>query len=392
MAAVDPGRSVPHRPPVAWVASSFGFGDDLAYFTQVFDAYARHLPGAVVLMRSDFPVDRYPHLPLVAELEFWMVPVRKRLASGAVYDGWRRIPRPRALGVLWRLRAQTLIVTEFTPIAMVAWLAGWLRGSRTVLLIESDPAFRGGRTAGASRAIKSFVARRSHAVLTSNQHGAAFCRDVLGVPPGALLVGPYLTSAPEDVSPPPAINPGSGIRLLFLNSLNDRKGLSQLLRALAALPRSPARSWHLDVVGSGPSEEELQKLVKELGLSDRVTFHGRVAYDSVGPHYSRCHVVVCPSLGDYRSLAGFEAVNARRPVLISSRDGAAAELRVALPGSVLVVDPLDEAAMVAAVTQLTDPRWVTGAIEAASAPPEVFSVDAVGQNLAEAVAVARPQA
>jgi glycosyltransferase involved in cell wall biosynthesis len=378
---------VPRRPQVAWVASAFGFGDDLAYFTQVFGAYVRSLPGAVVLVRADFPVERYPDLPLAPVLDFWVVRIRDTLASGAVYEGLRRFPRPRTLGVLWRLRAQTLIVTEFTPITMVAWLAGRVRGSRTVLLIESDPAFRGGETSGMSRVIKSFVARHSHAVLTSNRLGAAFCREALRVPSDRLVVGPYLTSALDGVSPPPAIAPGKGIRLLFLNSLNERKGLSQLLRALAE-PAVSASAWHLDVVGSGPSEQDLRGLVTELSLSERVTFHGRVPHDQVAGHYSRCHVVVCPSLGDYRSLAGFEAVNARRPVLVSSRDGAADELRAALPDSVVVVDPLDHSALVDAVRKLTDPSWVASAIDAAAAPPSVFSVDAVGEHLAAAVSVA----
>src|SRR3712207_7328303 len=59
-----------------------------------------------------------------------------------------------------------------------------------------------------------FRSRRSHAVLTSNQHGARFCRDVLGVPRARLIVGPYLTSVPENVSPPPPITPEHGIKLL----------------------------------------------------------------------------------------------------------------------------------------------------------------------------------
>lgn len=373
---------------MAWVASSFGFGDDLAYFAQVFGAFADACPGAVVLMRSDFPVDRYPDLPLVPALDFWALPTRRTLASGVTYRGHRRVPRPRTLRTLWRVRPETLIVTEFTPTALVAWSVARLRRSRTVVLVESDPRFRAGRTGRVARLVKRFVAQGSDAVLTANAAGARFCTHVLGVPAERLVVGAYLTSDPEGVSTPPALQSESCVRLLFLNSLNERKGLRQVLEALALLPAVPGSSWHLDVVGTGSSANDLRRLTRTLALAERVTFHGACEHDDVGAYYSRCHVVLCPSLGDYRSLAGFEALNARRPVLVSTLDGAAEELHAVAPNSVFVVDPLARPALLATLARLTDPGVVARALESAATPPGNFTPSAIGQNLAAAVKLA----
>jgi glycosyltransferase involved in cell wall biosynthesis len=379
--------TLPDRPPVALVGGSYGFGDDLAYFSQVFRSYADQLPGGVVLVREDFPVEAHPGLPLVPALRFWTFVSTVTLPSGASYASERHVPKPRVARVLWRMRPRTVVVIEFTPTAMLTWLVGRLRGARTVLLVEGDPVFRVGRTGWFSRTVKGAVARRSHAVLTSNRGGADFCVEVLGVPRSRLVVGPYLTSAPEDVDPAPSFSESAGVHLLFLNSIDERKGLAEVLRALSEGPAAD-RPWHLDVVGSGQAETAIRKLVAELGVSERVTFHGRVSHADVGAHYARCHVVLCPSLGDYRSLAGFEAVNVGRPVLVSSRDGAAEELAEAMPTSVVVVDPLDVGAMRAAADRVTDPAWVVPALEAARSVPEAFSVTAVGRNIAAAVAVA----
>ena len=143
------------------------------------------------------------------------------------------------------------------------------------------------------------------------------------------------------------------------------------------------------MVGSGSDEDELRAETERLGLGERVSFHGRVPHDSVAPYYARCHAVLCASLGDYRSLTGFEAVNSGRAVLVSSRDGAADELAEAAPESVRVADPLDHAQLVSALRALADPRTLSSALTAAATPPHAFSIDAVGENLASAVRVAQ---
>lgn len=60
-------------------------------------------------------------------------------------------------------------------------------------------------------------------------------------------------------------------RFLFVGRLSRPKGLDTALRALGELKDRP---WTLDVVGDGPQRGEWETLTAELGLQERVTFHG----------------------------------------------------------------------------------------------------------------------
>lgn len=367
-----------------WVSGAFGFGDDLAYFREVLGQYARRLPDAVVLVREGYPVERYPELPLAPDLRFW-VRRRDRLVGEFTYTGNLRVPTPRTAWRMLRRPTDVVVIVEFTPTALVSAAVAHLRRRRVVQLIESDPFFRGGRNGRLATTLKRILARRSHVVLVSNDHTARYARERLGIRAERLHVGPYLTSQPGE--PSPGSDDGGPARFLFLNSLQRRKGLHLLLAALAVLPEH-AREWTLDVVGDGPERAALQQQVVELGLGDRVRFHGRRAYDEVAADYARAHVVVCPTLGDYRSLAGFEAVNARRPVVLSTRDGAAEEI-VDSGAAAVAVDPVETRALAQVLARfLRDDSHLATQLEIASAPPHRFSVDAVGANLEAAIRAA----
>lgn len=74
---------------------------------------------------------------------------------------------------------------------------------------------------------------------------------------------------------PPAAHertgPTGGGRFLFVGRLTPVKGLDTALEALARLAES---DWRLDVVGDGPSMEELRRAAERLGIAERVDFRG----------------------------------------------------------------------------------------------------------------------
>jgi glycosyltransferase involved in cell wall biosynthesis len=369
---------------VVWVSGAFGFGDDLAYFREVLGQFAQRFPHAAVLVRHDYPVERYPELPLAPDLRFW-VRRRDRLVGEYTYTGNLRVPTPRTAWGLVRRPTDVLVIVEFTPTALVSAATAHLRRRRIVHLIESDPSYRGGARGRLATFVKRTVARGSHVVLVSNERTARYAREALGVPLERLHVGPYLTSQPGH--PPPASDDGGPVRFLFLNSLQRRKGLHLLLAALAALAEG-SRDWVLDVVGDGPERGTLERQTAELGLGDRVRFHGRRSHDEVASDYARAHVVVCPTQGDYRSLAGFEAVNAGRPAVLSTRDGAAEEI-LDSGAAAVAVDPVDTRALAEALGAfLADDGHLARQLQIAATPPERFRVEAVGANLEAAVRAA----
>ena len=78
--------------------------------------------------------------------------------------------------------------------------------------------------------------------------------------------------------------------LLFVGRLRYYKGLDTLLYALSHIPQA-----HLTIVGIGPMQSELQTLIQELGLTDRVIFAGEVDDDNLPDYYRRADLFVLPS-------------------------------------------------------------------------------------------------
>lgn len=85
---------------------------------------------------------------------------------------------------------------------------------------------------------------------------------------------------------------------------NKQKRTSDLVRAMAELPEE----WSLDIVGTGPDRQMLERLVTDLGLSSRVRFHGFVGRAGVRDYFRRCGVYAMPSHNEAVALAALEAM------------------------------------------------------------------------------------
>lgn len=83
--------------------------------------------------------------------------------------------------------------------------------------------------------------------------------------------------------------------MIFVGRLVADKGVDVLLRALVRIPpRTPP--WTLDVVGSGPEEAGLRRLVVDLGLESRVSFQGRLDGEDLVRALNQHRVLVVPSV------------------------------------------------------------------------------------------------
>jgi glycosyltransferase involved in cell wall biosynthesis len=77
----------------------------------------------------------------------------------------------------------------------------------------------------------------------------------------------------------------------FLGRLVPERGLDLLFRACVGL----AGKWSLVVVGTGPSQEELENLAQRLGISGRVSWLGPLPPDVVEDVWPRLDCVVLPA-------------------------------------------------------------------------------------------------
>ena len=71
------------------------------------------------------------------------------------------------------------------------------------------------------------------------------------------------------------------VQLVSIGRLVPTKGHDTLLRACALLLTEHKLAFHLNLIGSGPDEEELKSLSKELGIDEHVTFTGGIAFAEV---------------------------------------------------------------------------------------------------------------
>ncbi|SDS09865.1 Glycosyltransferase involved in cell wall bisynthesis [Brevibacterium siliguriense] len=86
---------------------------------------------------------------------------------------------------------------------------------------------------------------------------------------------------------------GEAPSLLAVGRLVEKKGFTHLLDALARL-RGEGTSCHLDLVGTGPLEEQLRAQSRRLGLDDLVTFHGALTQAEVRDMLTDHDILVAP--------------------------------------------------------------------------------------------------
>jgi colanic acid/amylovoran biosynthesis glycosyltransferase len=103
-------------------------------------------------------------------------------------------------------------------------------------------------------------------------------------------------------------------RILNVGRLVPVKGQAVLLRALASLV-ARGLDVELTIVGRGPQEGELRRLVAELGLGDRVELPGAVGADAITAYYDRADVLAVPSFAEGLPVVIMEALATAMPVV-----------------------------------------------------------------------------
>ena len=97
----------------------------------------------------------------------------------------------------------------------------------------------------------------------------------------------------------------------------------------------------------------LEAQAQAQGLGEHVVFHGKSTFEDVGRFYREAHVLVFPTLSDYRALAPFEAMGAGMPILCSVHNGGLPEV-VAEGENGFSFDPLDPGSLAGLLARLID--------------------------------------
>lgn len=108
--------------------------------------------------------------------------------------------------------------------------------------------------------------------------------------------------------------------VLFLGRLAPKKRVSDLIAAFAQVEEQFLDST-LRIVGTGPKSEELKQQANSLGITDRVSFEGRVSDEAVPEYYASASIFVLPSVWEGHPLTLLEAWASSTPVIASSVEG-----------------------------------------------------------------------
>ena len=182
------------------------------------------------------------------------------------------------------------------------------------LVFENNPCFRLGWPGLFFRrpsviAINTWISRADGKVSLRDkikiQWWLKRCREVIAVsdavrrvcwPPATVIVNPYRVNdfkiIPEVVR---------NADFVFLGRLVSDKGADQAIRALHHLTNTNNKNGNhapapsLTIIGDGPDRPMLEALVKELSLTDRITFTGALKGEALSRCLNQHHVLLVPS-------------------------------------------------------------------------------------------------
>lgn len=170
----------------------------------------------------------------------------------------------------------------------------------------------------------------------------------LGAPADAVtVIDNGVPVAPVGREPAPE---GSPFRLLFLGNLLERKGIADLLEALAR-PEALAADIRLTVAGGGPVDK-YREMAARLGIAERVGFTGWVDQATARQLLARSDALALPSYDEGLPLVILEAMATGVPV-ICTPVGAIPEV-FEDHRDALFVHPGDRVGLAAKVLELID--------------------------------------
>ena len=174
----------------------------------------------------------------------------------------------------------------------------------------------------ASRAMETFAAQRSDAVVTICEGIRRDLRD-RGIEDGKITLVPngvdpaeFAVPQGKDAALSASLELDGKIVLGFLGSFYDYEGLDLLLSATQRILKQVPQLVVL-LAGGGPEDEALRRMASDLGIASSVRFVGRVPHREVPRYYSLVDLFLYPR----RSMRLTESVTPLKPLEAMARGG-----------------------------------------------------------------------
>ncbi|GAB1584588.1 glycosyltransferase family 4 protein [Phyllobacterium phragmitis] len=172
-----------------------------------------------------------------------------------------------------------------------------------------------------------------------------------------------ITIVPNAVEEPRIAHAGGGesVHILFLGRIEERKGIPELVKALARMKDVPG--WRATLAGDG-AVEALRAEIKALGLADRVTVPGWLGPDDTARLLATGDILTLPSHAENLPISVIEAMAAGLGI-VTTPVGAIEDI-VKDGETGLLVPPGDEQALAGALIRLVEKETLRHRLGAAA--------------------------
>jgi teichuronic acid biosynthesis glycosyltransferase TuaC len=259
--------------------------------------------------RADTSWVRYPQLPGKAAYGSWGLLMYARLRAPVA-----RLHRKRPIDIIHAHAA--------LPCGHPAAMLSSRLNIPFIVTTHGLDVFSSRRERGLSRwwceRVSGFVYKRADQNVCVSRAVSRRITEVLGDAARTTVI--YNGVNTELFSPPLEIDNEQAATILSVGRLVPDKCQELVIRAVAQLcGRYPA--IHYEVVDDGPERPRLMALARELGVSNRVIFRGRLSRDQVAEAMKRCAVFALASRDEALGCVYLEAMATARPVIACLHQG-----------------------------------------------------------------------
>jgi len=168
-------------------------------------------------------------------------------------------------------------------------------------------------------------------------------------------------------------------RILWVGRMSIEKNLPTLIEAFASVVKQMPDAI-LTLVGDGDRRKEVEKLIRDLGITAKVRLVGMRSQTEVAEYMRQCDVFTLPSLSEGFPLTVIEAMSIGRPVVVAAVGALPDLIQQAHNG--YLVDPRDAGQLTATlVNLLADPNKRQEVGEAAAQSVEQLSWDRIAKKM-----------
>ena len=219
-------------------------------------------------------------------------------------------------------------------------------------------------------------------VIALGRPAAAMIHELLRVPQDRIEIVANAVPGPAAIERPPALEDAAVPHLLFLGQLHRRKGVHDLIDALAReeVVRLP---WRATLAGGGAEQPDFEAQASQAGIADRIEFPGWLQQPRIKELLAGADILVLPSYAEEMAMAVLEGM-AYGLCVICTPVGAQAEV-VTDQVSACVVEPGDVGGLASALAACISDRGLRERLGrgARQVYLERFNIDDYPERLAQ---------